>query len=269
MEVTENTKIAALIKENPEVIEAIASIAKHFEKLRNPLLRKILASRVTIKEAAAIGKTDVQTFFEKLTPLGFSCKLSSDTITEKTDSAPDFYTHLKEAYIISLDVRDDILNGQDPFGKIIKTLSEMPEGYILRLINSFEPIPLINILSKKGYSHYTVQKKNSLVFTYLKPGSKGTNVESSDENYIVSGAEIEKTLLGFGAKIQTIDVRNLEMPLPMITILNTLETMPEDTCLYVHHKKIPRYLIPEIAERGFQLQIQEIKEGNVKLLIFK
>ncbi|WP_460879947.1 hypothetical protein [Pontibacter rugosus] len=36
MEIAANTKIAALIKENEKAIEAIASINKHFEKLRNP-----------------------------------------------------------------------------------------------------------------------------------------------------------------------------------------------------------------------------------------
>ncbi|MDX5436888.1 MAG: DUF1858 domain-containing protein, partial [Pontibacter sp.] len=55
MEIAANTKISAILKANPDAIEAIAAINRHFEKLRNPLLRKILASRVTIADAARIG----------------------------------------------------------------------------------------------------------------------------------------------------------------------------------------------------------------------
>ena len=42
MQIAANTKISVLIKENPAAIDAIATINKHFEKLRNPVLRKIL-----------------------------------------------------------------------------------------------------------------------------------------------------------------------------------------------------------------------------------
>ena len=71
MKIDQYTKISQLINANPAVIEAIASINRHFEKLRNPILRKILASRVTIADAAKIGGTTVQQFYEKLGPLGF------------------------------------------------------------------------------------------------------------------------------------------------------------------------------------------------------
>jgi len=54
MEINENTKISTIIAHNPDAIEKIVSIAKHFEKLRIPVLRKVLASRVSIKQAAKI-----------------------------------------------------------------------------------------------------------------------------------------------------------------------------------------------------------------------
>ena len=65
------TKISTIIKANADAIEAIASINPHFNKLRNPILRKILASRVTVSEAAKIGKCSMECFAEKLRPLGF------------------------------------------------------------------------------------------------------------------------------------------------------------------------------------------------------
>ena len=59
------------------------------------------------------------------------------------------------------------------------------------------------------------------------------------------------------------------MPMPMMTILETLETLPEQKALYVHHKRIPVFLLTELKERNFEYRIKEIQEGEVYLLIFK
>lgn len=59
------------------------------------------------------------------------------------------------------------------------------------------------------------------------------------------------------------------MPLPMLTILEALENLPEDKALFVYHKRIPVFLLPELAERKFDYRIKEISDGEVHLLIFK
>ncbi len=43
MKINSQTKISALIKDNPNTIEAIVSVNPYFSKLKNPLLRGILA----------------------------------------------------------------------------------------------------------------------------------------------------------------------------------------------------------------------------------
>ncbi|MBK7226024.1 MAG: DUF1858 domain-containing protein [Saprospiraceae bacterium] len=66
-----NTKISKIINEDPAALEAIISISPKFNKLRNPLLRKLIASRTSIAMASVIGACKVNDFFEKLKPLGF------------------------------------------------------------------------------------------------------------------------------------------------------------------------------------------------------
>ena len=46
-----------------------------------------------------------------------------------------------------------------------------------------------------------------------------------------------------------------------------LEELKEGDMLFVHHKKIPQYLLPELAERNFKTWIAEVDDENVKLLI--
>ena len=70
-------------------------------------------------------------------------------------------------------------------------------------------------------------------------------------------------------KIIAIDVRQMEMPMPMMTILDKLETLEHGKALYVYHKRIPVFLIPELKEKGFDFRSKEISENEVHLLIFK
>jgi hypothetical protein len=79
--------------------------------------------------------------------------------------------------------------------------------------------------------------------------------------------DFEQMLESYKGFIKETDVRNLEMPLPMLTILELLESLPQNYILYVHHKKIPVYLLPEIEDKGFEYFINEIAEGDVKLII--
>lgn len=272
MIINQNTKISAIIKENPDVIEAIVSINKHFEKLRNPILRKILASRVTIADAAKIGGTTIQTIFEKLAPLGFFCEEGSSIYVEKENPVPEFFKTLTKKNLQELDVRKDLELGKDPFNKIMDVLAQMPDKYTLKLINTFEPLPLIHLLQKKGYSSYTVIKESNVVYTYLKYTGEKPNASQKDNFAILqkgNSEEIDQLLKRYQSKIKIIDVRDLEMPLPMTTILDELKKLPSDTLLYVNHKKIPQYLLPEIQEKGYKWVINEIKEGDVKILIYK
>ena len=59
------------------------------------------------------------------------------------------------------------------------------------------------------------------------------------------------------------------LPLPMLTILDELEKLPNGNALYVYHKRIPVFLLPELQERKFEYRIKEISDGEVHLLIFK
>ncbi len=60
-----NTKIAYLLKQHPDALEAIISISPKFNKLKNPLLRKLMAGRTSISMASKIGGCTVNDFFEK------------------------------------------------------------------------------------------------------------------------------------------------------------------------------------------------------------
>jgi hypothetical protein len=61
----------------------------------------------------------------------------------------------------------------------------------------------------------------------------------------------------------------LEMPGPMQAILAELEGLPDGHALYVDHKKVPLYLLEELADKNYEIHIHNVREGDVKMLIFK
>jgi hypothetical protein len=71
MQINSKTKIADLLKFHPDALEAIITLSPDFKKLRNPVLRKLMAGRTSIGMASKIGGCKPEDFFEILKPLGF------------------------------------------------------------------------------------------------------------------------------------------------------------------------------------------------------
>ncbi|WP_449436878.1 DUF1858 domain-containing protein [Pedobacter steynii] len=63
MNINLNTRIKALLDVDREkVIESLVKINSNFSKLRNPVLRNLLARRVTIAEACKMAKCNPNVF---------------------------------------------------------------------------------------------------------------------------------------------------------------------------------------------------------------
>jgi len=263
-----NTKIAAILKEHPDALEAIISISSKFEKLRNPLLRKLMAGRTTIGMATKISGCTATAFYEQLQPLGFEIDTLTLPAEEEKTARPDFMLNLKKEQIVELDVRPVIASGKDPLNIITEKVKTIKAGEVLKIINIFEPIPLMQLLEKQGFLVYADVINDNLVETYfLKQNKTGETITTPNADTTTTGWD--EALQRFGDKIKSIDVRQMEMPLPMHTILEALDTLPCDTALFVYHKRIPVFLLPELAERKFDYRIREISDGEVHLLIFK
>lgn len=267
MTINADTKIASILKQDPAALEAIISINSKFEKLRNPLLRKLMAGRTSIRMASKISGSSLEDFYSKLEPLGFEIDktITGDT-NEERPTLPTFFNTLKPEEIVEFDVRPIIDANEDPLSLIIKKVKGILPGQALKIINSFEPTPLILLLEKQGFESYVDVVNDQLVeaYFYKKDKAKVAIGEAEDRK-----EDWDECLQRFQNKIQTIDVRALEMPGPMLTILDALEKLPSESALFVYHKRIPVFLLPELKDRKFDYRIKEIRDNEVHLLIFK
>ncbi len=264
-----NTKIASLLRQHPDALEAIISLSPKFTKLRNPILRKVMAARTSIAMASKVGGCSVDDFFSKLQPLGFSIDKAPVNVEPDIEKRPipAFMKNISTDKIVELDVRPVIETGKDPLDLIVKKVKGLEAGSVLKIINSFEPTPLMHLLGKQGFESYAEVVNDDLVNTFFfKKGDKPMPVEIKENDHAKGWDEIADRFKG---KLVTIDVRELEMPLPMHNILDALKTLPKDKALFVYHKRIPVFLLPELDEQQFSYRIREISDGEVHLLIYK
>jgi uncharacterized protein (DUF2249 family) len=270
MVINSQTKIATLIKHHPDVLEAIVTLSPDFKKLRNPVLRKLMAGRTSIAMASKIGGCKPEDFFEKLKPYGFdvddNCKVEQEDTAEQKPT-PKFIKDIGPDKIVSLDVRLMLAEGNDPLKLIQQKVKELKQGEALRIINTFEPTPLIKLLTRQGFKSYVEVLDTDLIHTTFYKNTSEQNAQIEAKQGETS--DWEELLDQYKNRLQQIDVRHLEMPLPMMNILEALETIPVDKALLVHHKRIPVFLLTELKERQFDYRIKEAGEGEVHLLIFK
>jgi len=267
MVVNSSTRISTLINENKDVIEAIASVNKHFKKLKNPVLRRVLAPRVSVADAAKVGGVSINVLLNKIAEVGFKIEL---------DKKENYVNNLKNNLnnismnkdnLVSLDVRSIIEGGSDPFNEIMVEVKKLTNNQTLEIINSFEPIPLINKLKRKGYTTWTEKFEDGSIHSFFKKEIESNSLEEDKEEVVA--LDFDEKYKEFFGKFKQIDVRHLEMPEPMTTILEELELLPEGYALFVEHKKIPQFLLPELKTRNFEVLYNKKSENHLQLLIFK
>ena len=182
--------------------------------------------------------------------------------------------------IVEFDVRPILENSGEPLKDILQKINGLGPGQVLKIIADFRPTPLITLLGKQGYEYYVESPRADLVMTYFyrkqPAASEGASCSikqpAGNEGAscsIKKNDDWDTTVQRFAGKMQMTDVRELPMPLPMITILEKLEALPTDEALFVRHKRIPVFLIPELSQRKFSYRIKELSDSEVHLVIFK
>jgi len=264
MIITPSTRIGTIIKDNPQAIDTLIALSPHFNKLKNPILRKLLAPRVTIAEAAIIGDCPVNKILDNLAQIGFEVGVgpSVDEAAAGTPATGDAID-----IVISYDARPQLAAGEDPLNTILKKLSGIKSDQTMLVINSFEPAPLIRLLRAKGYAITVSKKQQGLVYTYIT-NTNGAGALNEIESRTNGDSELFDTILQrCNLKFTNVDVRNMEMPQPMITILAALKHLQKGEALYVRHKRIPVYLLPELMERNFNYVFRQMA-SEVVILIY-
>ena len=271
MELTINaqTKISQLLEVDRDlVINTLVGLNKKFSKLKNPLLRNLLVKRVSIADACKISKTDIADFMLSMKQIGFH--IADETPVENIPVLIEPF--LEPLNYLELDVRPILAQDKDPLKEILACIKKLEEGQGLKLINTFEPLPLIHLLADKGFSYRVECPEPNLVITYFSKSEK--TVDKIDVIPLITPVadndQFDRLLKRFDEhRMIFLDVRQLEMPKPMLAILEQTPNLVTGNALFVYHKKIPVYLLPELEKQGLTYVFKTIGPADINMLIYK
>ncbi len=268
MKINSNTRIKVLLDADQEkVIDALVDLNTNFSKLRNPLLRNLLARRVTI--ACKVGKCTVEDFLKSMKQIGF---VIDETIEKTNATEENLIDFSRPATLLELDARSFLQQNKDPLKDILQMTTQMRIGDRLKIINSFEPVPLIHLLADRGFLHHTEHIEDKLVVTWFEKTTAASVLVELPPEYQQDNEQVlfEKIFQGVAKnKIKYIDVRHLEMPQPMMQIIENIQDLKDDELLYVYHKKSPVYLLPELKKRGLMFVLNHKSPTELDMLIYR
>lgn len=162
-----------------------------------------------------------------------------------------------------LDVRPLLAAGEDPLSKVIELSATVAPNEIMVIEAPFNPAPLRNVLASQGFSSWGRKISDAHWRISFRRDNLGT---SGDDVAGEGGVAGEGTSWYENGELH-IDVRGLTPPLPMMLILRLLKRAKDDAVVIVHHERNPIYLVPEIAELGWQLEEIPGDPGEIRFKI--
>lgn len=257
-------RLSAVLARDERLLEVLAAAAPPLENLRVPAMRRTMAPRVTVEQAAQIAGLDAAVLVERLNralehagapaepPVAAAIAApstpSSPVPSELLATPPD--------RLVDVDVRDDLRNGHEPFGRIMGAARALTHDGVLRVRAIFEPAPLYGVLAKLGLSHFTerLAADDWRVWFFrdehARAASHAATPEPPPEDDVV-----------------VLDVRDLEPPEPMVRTFEALAAMPRGKTLVQLNVRVPQFLLPKLLEQGFVYEIREQSAELVRVFI--
>ena len=170
---------------------------------------------------------------------------------------PPALERIPPANQVHVDVREDIRRGQEPFARIMAAVKALGPEQALVLRAPFEPVPLLAALGKRGFAHWIDQSAPDdwTVWFYREPGVTGETAQAAPAIASADGDTL------------VVDVRGLEPPEPMVRVLERLDALRPGQRLVVLHERRPMLLYPQLDERGFAHETEELEPGLVRIVV--
>lgn len=183
MKVTPDMTVKEALKINEHMLEAFVWLAPEFERLRNPALRKLMAGRVNVEQAARIGGIPLT---EALYVLNLAAGEDERVLTlELTNLNPDCFKcpeenpqRLKPRELLNLrdtdplvhfvDVMPQARRAEDPQPAILRELNALSSAEEVLLVrHPFDPIPLRDLLTRRGYASWAEERRPHEWYIYF------------------------------------------------------------------------------------------------------
>jgi len=160
---------------------------------------------------------------------------------------------------VTVDVRDDIRGGREPFSRIMNAAAALQANERLLLIAPFEPVPMFRVLEKQGFVHTgkaTASGDWEILFT-RRPETQPMEAALAEvPKNPRNGAASDP------AQVVEVDARGLEPPQPLVKILESVAALPAGAELRACTDRRPMHLYAQLKERGFAAVTEEQPDGT-------
>ena len=113
-------------------------------------------AQLTLREAAASAGVPLDALLEALEPAAAGRGMTLGDVEARGTGGPAEAGGLAPNQVARhLDVREDIRRGEEPFARIMAAVKALGPEHVLVLRAPFEPIPLYDVLGKRGLAHWT------------------------------------------------------------------------------------------------------------------
>ena len=259
-------RVSDVLARDESLVEVFVRQAPQFAKLRNRSMRRIMARLVTVEQAARMAAVAPAALVGELNAaLGIATEPADagDRPGRLPEPAAPPPPHPPRAPVVEVDVREDLRAGREPFSKIMAAVAGLGDHEVLLLRATFEPIPLYTVLGRRGLTHEAQAKApDDWSVWFWRPSGTGPDpglAAPAAQTAPAAAPESDRPEPG----TVRLDVRGLEPPEPMLRTLAALEVLPADHTLVQVNVRVPQFLLPVLAERGFTWEIDESSTDGV------
>ncbi|MGB3833050.1 MAG: DUF2249 domain-containing protein [Mesorhizobium sp.] len=161
-----------------------------------------------------------------------------------------------------LDVRPILRDGGEPFGAIMQAVAALAPGQSLRLLATFKPIPLFQVLGQRGFEPSAREIGDGdweVIFTPV--GAPPAPEPERAEPPAAAGDD------AWPEPVVELDNRELEPPEPLVRTLEGVETLEPGQTLAALLPREPVFLFEELETRGHQWRGAAEPEGHYRVVI--
>ena len=150
-----DTRLKKALDLDPRVVDYVVSLNPHdFKRLRNPLMRRLMAPRITLSRVAAMAGVPVGELLEGVAALGGATVqpgYREERLPRSPKQAPPWAAGVDPARARTVDLlpMDEALDA-DPMIPVMREIKALPVGEVLLIKHKWEPQPFYGVWAKMG-----------------------------------------------------------------------------------------------------------------------
>lgn len=163
-----------------------------------------------------------------------------------------------------LDVRPILRQGGEPFSAIMEAVAGLAPGQGLRLLATFKPLPLLQVLGARGFESAAREIGNGDWEVLFTPAGAPAP-QAGGQGPVPAGGQDSDAQ--WPAPVREMDNRDLEPPEPMVRTLEGVEGLEAGETIAVLLPREPVFLFEELQARGHAWRGGFEPEGHYRAVI--